>query len=102
MHCLRRAVRHALLIFCVDFHKRYPDIHMSFFPWIVMVIVFAIIFVVVILKAWQSGVMYGRKEVKTSQKKSKRSVFTQSQTTYRRNWRTPRFHVLDENSQGAW
>ena len=67
-----------------------------------MVIVFAIIFVVVILKAWQSGVMYGRKEVKTSQKKSKRSVFTQSQTTYRRNWGTPRFHVLDENSQGAW
>ena len=67
-----------------------------------MLSVFAIIFVVVIRKAWQQGVMYGRKEVKTSQKKSKRSVVTQSQTTYKRNWGTPRFHVLEENSQGAW
>ena len=67
-----------------------------------MVIVFAIIFVVVILKAWQSGVMYGRKEVKTSQKKSKRSVATQSQTTYNSNLANPRFHVLPEKSQGAF
>ena len=67
-----------------------------------MLSVFAIIFVVVIRKAWQQGVMYGRKEVKTSQKKSKRSVVTQSQTTYNRKWLTPRFHVLEENSQGAF
>ena len=67
-----------------------------------MLSVFAIIFVVVIRKAWQRGVMYGRKEVKTSQKKSKRSVATQSQTTYNSNLANPRFHVLPEKSQGAF
>ena len=29
---MNRAVMHALLSFHADFHKRYPDIHMSFFP----------------------------------------------------------------------
>ena len=67
-----------------------------------MISIFAIIFVVVIRKAWQQGVMYGRKEVKTSQKKSKRSIATQSQTTYNSNLVTPRFHVLPGKSQGAF
>ena len=67
-----------------------------------MLSVFAILFVVVIRQAWQQGVMYGRKEVKTSQKKSKRSVATQSQTTYNSNLANPRFHVLPEKSQGAF
>ena len=67
-----------------------------------MLSVFAIIIVVVIRKAWQQGVMYGRKEVKTSQKKSKRSVATQSQTTYNSKLATPRFNVLPEKSQGAF
>ena len=31
---MNRAVRHALLSFYADFHRRYPDVHMLFFQCI--------------------------------------------------------------------
>ena len=52
--------------------------------------------------SWQQGREHGRQEVKISQRKLKRTVGTQSQTTYKFAHTAPRFAVLPEASQGCF